>query len=72
MMDVHTLTTLQNERYNGFVRRAEMWRLLRVQDGTNNPPQLSATRPEPMHAAPTLYQVLVTTMQAHIRTLLSH
>ncbi|MCX6046722.1 MAG: hypothetical protein NT075_16585 [Chloroflexi bacterium] len=72
MIDIHTLTTLQNERYDGFVRRAKMLRLLQLQNETNNLNQPPVTKPTARKAAPNLYQMVVTAMQTHIRTLLSH
>jgi len=72
LIDIDTLAAIQNERYRDFVREAEIRRLLRLQKENDNPTQPSANQPELAHAAPTLYQMLVTAMQTRIRALLPH
>jgi hypothetical protein len=69
LIDIDTLAAIQNERYSDFVREVEKSRLLRLQKENNNLTQQWVTEPA---SAPTLYQMLVTAMQTHIRSLLAH
>ncbi len=72
LIDIDTLAAIQNERFSDFVREVEKSRLLRLHKENSNPTQSSVTRPELTQAAPTLYHMLVTAMQARIRALLPH
>ncbi len=67
--DVNTLTTIQQERYNGFVKQAAMLRLLPVQKRTSKARQAVASSATAAQTATTFYGLLLSALQTRIRAL---
>lgn len=67
--DINTLTTIQQERYNGFVKQAAMLRLLPVQKRTDKAHQAVASSSTPAQTTSTFYGLLLSALQTRIRAL---
>lgn len=67
--DVNTLTTIQQERYNGFVKQAAMLRLLPVHKRTSKAHQTVISSTTPAQTATTFYGLLLSALQTRIRAL---
>ena len=67
--DINTLTTIQQERYNGFVNEAATLRLLPGQKRTGTPRKAVASSATAAKAATTFYGLLLSALQTRIRAL---
>ena len=67
--DVNTLTTIQQERYNGFVKEAAMLRLLPGQKRAGTSRKAVASSARPAQTATTFYGLLLNALQTRIRAL---
>lgn len=67
-IDIDTLAVLQRERYNDFVRQAELLRLVREQQEPGNPAQPVART----NVLTALQQMVWTVLQTHVRAVRPH
>ncbi len=70
--DIGTLTTLQTERYNGFVHQAALLRLARGKKGSGEQRQATASRPAQTERVSSFSALLLTLLPARIRAILSY
>lgn len=66
--DINTLTTLQRERYDGFVREAAIRRLFRQQKSVEKSRQPAGKHSASANGAPSFYELFLRALQARIRT----
>lgn len=67
--DINTLTTIQQERYNGFVNEAATLRLLQRRQRISTPRKAVASSSTPARTATTFYGLLLSALQTRIRAL---
>ena len=67
--DINTLTTIQQERYNGFVNEAATLRLLQRRQRISTRRKAVASSATPGQTVTTFYGLLLSALQTRIRAL---